>query len=145
DAILAVSEKLDPLRGGASFRPTADEVVHPQINQKRDPDDESRQRRSIYRLVINSAKDPIQDALDCPDPSVKTPRRSVTTTPLQALGLMNNSFVLRQARGLAERVSKEAGDNEEAQVERAYRLVSGRKPTEAEPRRALELAKEHGM
>ena len=46
------------------------------------------------------------DALDCPVPSVKTPQRSTTTTPLQSLGLMNNPFVQRQAKALAERLSK---------------------------------------
>jgi hypothetical protein len=48
-------------------------------------------------MNVNSGKDPLLDAFDCPDPSVKTPRRGVTTTPLQALGLMNGSFVQRQA------------------------------------------------
>ena len=61
------------------------------------------------RINVNSAKDPLLDSLDCPDPSVKMPRRSITTTPLQALGLMNNSFVSRQARHFAERVRHVAG------------------------------------
>lgn len=145
DAMLAASDKLDPLRGGASFRPTADEVVHPQITRPRASDGDGRERRSIYRLVINSAKDPIQDALDCPDPSVKTPRRSVTTTPLQALSLMNNPFVLRMARSLADRLHREAGDDVEAQVRLGYRLAFGRLPTRIETDRSLALAREHGL
>jgi len=55
--------------------------------------------------------EPLLDAFDCPDPSVKTPRRGVTTTPLQALALMNNSFVQRQAEKLAARVMAETREN----------------------------------
>src|SRR5205807_7466386 len=93
-------------------------------------------RRTVYRMQVNSAKSPLLDALDCPDPSVKTPRRSVTTTPLQALGLMNNSFVLRQARCFAERVRQEAGAGADAQVAYAYRYAFGRPPTEQEAEQA---------
>jgi len=49
----------------------------------------------FMRMNVNSGKEPLLDAFDCPDPSVKTPRRGITTTPLQALALMNNSFVQR--------------------------------------------------
>ena len=65
------------------------------------------------------------DALDCPVPSVKTPQRSATTTPLQSLSLMNNAFVQRQAKALAERLSKESADKS-SQVQRAFLLAFGR-------------------
>src|SRR5262249_17339895 len=102
-------------------------------------------RRTVYRINVNSAKSPLLDAFDCPNPSTKTPRRGVTTTPLQALGLMNNSFVLRQAHHFAERVEKEAGKDAGAQANRAYRRALGRPPTKAEAGRAAALAKEHGL
>jgi hypothetical protein len=84
------------------------------------------------------------EAFDCPDPSTKTPRRAATTTPLQALALMNNAFVLRQASHLAGRLRREAGDNPEAQVVAAYRLAFGRTPTKDETERAAALVREHG-
>ena len=85
------------------------------------------------------------DAFDCPDPSVKTPRRGVTTTPLQALGLMNNSFVLRQASCLAERAITEASHDLPTAVQTAYRLTLGRSATREETERALAAAKERGL
>ena len=96
-------------------------------------------------MNVNSAKSPLLDGLDCPDPSVKAPRRASTTTPLQALGLMNNSFVHRQAQRFAERLRREAGDEVGAQVGRAYLLALGRPATDTEARRATALAREHGL
>jgi hypothetical protein len=102
-------------------------------------------RRTVYRMNINSAKSPLLDAFDCPDPSVKMPRRSTTTTPLQALGLMNNSFVQRQAKHFAERVRREARGDTAAEVAWAYRVAFGRPPKPAEAERAAKLVREHGL
>ena len=96
-------------------------------------------------MNVNSGKDPLLDAFDCPDPSVKTPRRGVTTTPLQALGLMNSSFVQRQAKHLAERATEAAPQNLEAAVTAAWRLALGRPPTEAEASRATAAARDRGL
>ena len=72
-------------------------------------------------------------------------RRTVTTTPLQALTLMNNSFVQRQSRVFAERMANEAGADMEAQIALAYRYAFGRSPDRRETERALEVAKQHGL
>jgi hypothetical protein len=144
DAMLAVSGQLNGQIGGPSFRPFAVKVFNSNFYDLTDPIGPEFNRRTVYRMNVNSAKSPLLDALDCPDPSVKAPRRSVTTTPLQALGLMNNSFVQRQVRYFAERVEKEAGGDLATRVRHAYRLALGRAPSDEEPRRALALAKEHG-
>jgi hypothetical protein len=95
-------------------------------------------------MNVNSGKDPLLDGFDCPDPSIKTPRRRTTTTPLQALSLMNNSFVNRQAKYLALRVEKEGGDSSKA-IELAYRYVLGRSPTKQEASDSASLSAEHGL
>ena len=110
-----------------------------------DRDDPEFNRRTVYRMNVNSGKDPLLDAFDCPDPSVKTPRRGVTTTPLQALGLMNGSFVRRQADYLAERARRLAPDDPAGSVRAAYRLALGRSPSEEETRRALDAARRRGL
>ena len=61
-------------------------------------------RRSVYRMWTRGGRSGLLDAFDCPDPSTTTPKRAVTTTPLQALALLNNSFVLRMADKFAQRV-----------------------------------------
>jgi hypothetical protein len=58
---------------------------------------------------------------------------------------MNNSFIQRQSRLFAERVSKEAGTDPTAQVDRAYRLAFGRPPTATETQRAVAVARENGL
>jgi hypothetical protein len=145
DAMLAVSGQLNGRMGGPSFRPFTVKVFNSHFYELTDPLGPEFNRRTVYRVSVNSATSPLLDALDCPDPSVKTPRRSITTTPLQALGLMNNAFVLRQARHFALRVAAEAGADPAAQVERAYRLAFGRTPSAAEVHRAVALAREHGV
>src|SRR5258705_7083821 len=96
-------------------------------------------------MNVNSGKEPRPDAFDSPDPSVKTPRRGVTTTPLQALALMNGSFVQRQAAKLAERAMREANDHLTVAVDAAYRFALGRVPTTEESSRATAAAKERGL
>lgn len=137
DAVLAVSGQLNLRLGGPSFRPF--DILQFPANaylptDKPEPD---HQRRTVYRMNVNSGKDPLLDAFDCPDPSVKTPRRGITTTPLQALGLMNGSFLQRNAAHLAQRAHQEAGPSPEPAIRHAYRLALGRFPTDPELSRAL--------
>src|SRR5690349_7264677 len=96
-------------------------------------------------MWARGGRSPFLDTFDCPDPSATTPRRAVTTTPLQALALLNNAFVLDQADRLAERLRREAGRDVEKQLARAYQLAYGRTPEMGElelPRRFIER---HGL
>jgi hypothetical protein len=140
DAMLAVSGELNLTMGGPSFRPFKVRVFNSNFYDLLDPEGPEFQRRTVYRMNVGSAKNPLLEAFDCPDPSVKTPQRGSTTTPLQALGLMNGTFVLRQARHLAQRV---AGDADP--VESLYRLTFGRLPSASEKTVAANLVREHGM
>src|SRR5262249_32533331 len=84
----------------------------------------------------------------CPDPAVSAPSRSVTTTPVQALALLNGSFTLRAADRLTRRVENEvesAKDPMAARVERVYQFMLQRTPTTEELRLARPLVKEHGL
>jgi hypothetical protein len=64
---------------------------------------------------------------------------------LQALGLMNNSFVLRQAEHLAERSMTESKSDLPKAVQAAYRLALGRAATNDEAKRALTAARDRGL
>jgi hypothetical protein len=81
DAMLFVGGRLNPRMGGPSFRPFTTTDFNATFYHPLDRDDPEFNRRTVYRMNVNSGKDPLLDAFDCPDPSVKTPRRSVTTTP----------------------------------------------------------------
>ncbi len=145
DAMLAVSGRLNETMGGPGFRPFKVTVFNSTFYDLIDEDRPDFNRRTVYRIGVNSAKDPLLESFDCPEPSVKTPRRNSTTTPLQALGLMNNPFVLRQARYMAERVRAEAGADDRACAIRAYRLAFGRSPSEAERERAATHIAKRGL
>jgi hypothetical protein len=145
DAMLMIGGRLNPAMGGPGFRPFTVTVFNSSFYNLFDKDEPEYNRRTVYRIGVQSAKDPFLESFDCPEPSVKTPRRSITTTPLQALGLMNNAFVQRQAKYLAERAAREAGQGIEEQVDRAYRLALARSPTSTERERAAKLAGEHGL
>ena len=145
DAMLLASGQLNVRMEGPSFRPFKLTVFNSNFYELNDPVGPEFDRRTVYRININSAKDPLLETLDCPDPSVKTPRRAVTTTPLQALGLMNDTFVLRQARCLAARLESIAGTDIPKQVDWAYRLTLGRRPREPERERASALTRDAGL
>jgi hypothetical protein len=102
-------------------------------------------RRTVYRSNINTGRSPFLDGLDCPAPSLAAPKRRTTTTPLQALALMNDTFVLRQAKHFAERVRQAAGNDVEAQVTLAYRFALGRPPTAEERAEVAKLVREKDL
>ena len=145
DAMLAVSGQLNPAMGGPSFRPFTITEFNAAFYHLVDRPEPEFNRRTVYRANVNSGKDPMLEAFDCPDPSVKTPRRGVTTTPLQALELMNNSFVQRQAKQLAERAMASAGGDLGTAIQAAYHLAVGRAPTADETTRATAAAKDRGL
>jgi mono/diheme cytochrome c family protein len=145
DAMLSVSAQLNPQMGGPGFRPFKVTVSGSHFYEITDPIGPEFNRRTLYRMNIQSGKDPLLDSLDCPDPSTKTPARSVTTTPIQSLGLMNNAFVQRQCRSFAERLKKEAGENSAAQIRLAYLLAFGREPRADETKQSVVLARAHGL
>jgi hypothetical protein len=145
DAVLAVSGQLNPSVGGPSFRPFDALKFPANAYVPVDKIGAEFNRRTVYRMNVNSGKEPLLDAFDCPDPSVKTPRRGVTTTPLQALALMNNSFVQRHAGLLAERALHESANELPRAVEAAYRLALGRGPSKVEAERALAAARERSL
>src|SRR5258708_2917650 len=129
DAMLSISGTLNPKMYGPSFRPF--QIVKNSGSyhtyQPADSADPEQQRRTVYRMNVNSGGNPMLEALDCPLPSVKTPKRTTTTTALQALSLMNNSFVHRREEGFPDPVSKEAADPP-ARPERPFAPALGRAP-----------------
>ena len=143
DAMLAVSGQINLQMGGPSFRPFTITEFNASFYQLVDRPGPEFNRRTVYRVNVNSGKDPLLDAFDCPDPSVKTPRRGVTTTPLQALGLMNNTFVQRQATHLAGRAT--AGNDVREAITTAYLLALGRPPTADESTQATAATAERGL
>jgi hypothetical protein len=147
DAMLSVSGMLDVKLGGPSFRDheIAQAEGTPAILYTAvGPDAAGHNRRTLFRAWARGGRSAFLDAFDCPDPSTTAPRRSVTTTPLQALSLMNNALVLYLSDAFAARLAREAGADVDRQIERAYRLAFGRAPELTERERAAAVIERHG-
>jgi hypothetical protein len=146
DAMLFVSGRLNEQRGGPSymdFRPYVYKTT--QYYEPIDPVGAEFNRRSIYRFWARGGRNPLLDTFDCPDPATAAPRRGNTTTPLQALSLMNNSFTLRMAEHFAERVTREKPQSIEQQVQRAFELAVGRLPTAEELQESVNFVRNYGL
>src|SRR5260370_36632153 len=76
-------------------------------------------RRTVYRFVVRSVPNPFIERLDGADPNLVTPVRTTTVTALQALALLNDPFMIKQAEFLAERLKKITRDPAR-QIEAAY-------------------------
>ncbi|HEX8916512.1 MAG TPA: DUF1553 domain-containing protein, partial [Humisphaera sp.] len=145
DAMVAAAGELNPALGGPGYEDYFTFTNNSTFYEPRDYPGPTFQRRSLYRTWVRSGRNPLLDAFDCPDPSTKTPRRAVTTTPLQALSLMNNSVVLRMSDAMAARAKREAGDDVAKQVGVVYRLAVSREPTAEEATEASVFATKHGL
>lgn len=148
DAVLRVTGKLDLKMGGPSvkqFIQTPGIHVTPNVDYLNfDVDRAENYRRSVYRFIFRTLPDPFMDNLDCPDSSQLTPARNISVSPLQALAMLNNRFMVRQSEHLAERAAQ-AGKNMPAQIRSVYQLALGRGPTAKEARALAEYASKHGL
>ncbi|MFP6769367.1 MAG: DUF1553 domain-containing protein, partial [Planctomycetaceae bacterium] len=145
DSLLAVSGSLNRSIGGPGFYDFTTYTNNSQFYEVKDPVGVSFDRRSLYRTLARSGRNPFLDAFDCSDPSTKTPRRVVTTTPLQALALLNNEFGFRMADRLAERTVIDSGPHPTAQVQRAFVICLGRKPSPIELDDSRRFVARHGL
>ncbi|HTH48917.1 MAG TPA: DUF1553 domain-containing protein, partial [Candidatus Limnocylindria bacterium] len=89
-------------------------------------------RRSLYTFWKRTVPPPMMIAFDAAERNVCAVRRQSTSTPLQALALLNDPQIVEAARHVGERMLREGGTNTQAQVTFAFRLVTGRTPTAKE-------------
>src|SRR5262245_32867508 len=144
DTLLSVSGKLDLRMGGPGFRLyryLEDNVATYVPLEQHGPET---YRRAVYH---QNARSSLIDGLtdfDLPDNAAAAPNRIRTTSPLQALTMLNHSFTPVMADALAERVKREAPQSLAAQVRRAFAISFQRQPTAEEESEALGLIKAHG-
>jgi hypothetical protein len=148
DAVLAAAGTLDLTMGGPGWQDF--KVEHPQHSPHyrydlADHEDKKTWRRGVYRFIVRSQTQPFMTCLDCADPSMRVEKRNESISALQALALLNNGFMVVQARQFADRVVREAGNDPVAQVKRAFELAMGRDPDAEEAAALVEVAKAHGL
>ncbi len=147
DSVLAVSGTLDKTMGGPGWQDFVvefpDHSPHYEYGLA-DPEDTKTWRRSIYRFIVRSQTQPWMTSLDCADPSTRVDKRNESLSSIQALALLNNGFILTQAKHFADRVGKQSNDISD-QVEVAHRLAFGHAPSDGQRAPLIEFAKMHGV
>jgi hypothetical protein len=143
DTLLQVSGNLERTMGGPGYQ-LWDTSNYVTVYAPRKNLGANEFRRMVYQFKPRLQQDPVFGAFDCPDATQTVSRRHVSTTPLQALNLLNDPLVHAQAAAFAQRVQREASGLEE-QVRHAFRLAFGREPRESERTAALNLARARGL
>ncbi|MEC9094432.1 MAG: DUF1553 domain-containing protein [Planctomycetota bacterium] len=147
DAVLQVSGLLNFKMGGPSYQDFV--IQRPEHSPHYeyhlyDPFDLTTHRRAVYRFIVRSQPQPFMDTLDCADPSFSVPKRSETLTALQALGMLNNRFMVAMSQQFAERLEKK-DVGLRAQIQRGFRAVTGRNPDQEEIVTMEKYAQQHGL
>jgi hypothetical protein len=143
DGILLASGKLDTKIGGRSYRIHNVKKTYAQWEVV-DNHGPHTWRRMLYQERMRRVDDQIFTAFDFPDCGQVRSKRPVSTTPLQALNLMNSPFVVEQSAFIAARAEKEAGQGTPA-VKRCFELLLSRMPSAAELKASLAVSKSRGL
>jgi len=162
DSMLAVAGALRETGGGPGFylhEVDRENVYHYHPRETFGP---AEWRRMVYAFKVRMEQDGIFGSLDCPDGSLTIPKRSISTTPLQALNLFNSRFVMSMADRFAVRLESEVsrslntrssvnssgpmsrGTMEGHQIDLAWKLSMGRHPADSERVGALRFVQEQG-
>lgn len=94
-------------------------------------------RRSIYFMIKRTKLVPIMQSFDWPDSLTSLGKRSVTTTPSQALIFINDPNMRRMAEGFAKRISGKSDP-----IKEAYQIAYGRLPFDNELTAAVAFIEE---
>jgi hypothetical protein len=148
DSLLDVAGTLNRQRGGPPVYPPIDPSLRADTfkgpNWQDGVDDPTTWRRSVYVKVKRSLILPELDVFDCPEITYTVAQRNVTTTPMQALTLLNDPLILRQCALFAQRLKRECGNDSRRQIDRAFQLAVCRPPTDREMQMSLAFLKTRG-
>ena len=95
-------------------------------------------RRSLYTFIRRTAPPPSMTVFDASDRAMCIVRRQATSTPLQALLLLNEPQLLEAARLLAERVLRDHSADLDASIRTAFHLLTSQELSHEQ----LELSRE---
>ncbi len=138
DQALAVSGLLSSKMGGPSVYPYQPPGLWEALSDKSWryiytlSEGEDLFRRSMYTVVKRSSPPPYMLIFDAPDRNFCTVKRTVSSSPLQALALMNDPTFIEAAKFIASRMQQEGGETISARLTYGFRLVTGRKPAAKE-------------
>ncbi len=136
DAMLIASGRLNLKLGGPSVMIPVDKelvnLLYKPSQWKVTPDAAEHDRRSIYLMGKRNLRLPFFEVFDAPTLLISCGRRESSTHAPQALEMFNGTLANDLALAFANRLEREGGGNAHAAVDRAFRLVLGRRPTDRE-------------
>jgi hypothetical protein len=144
DCVLQVSGELNPAAGGPGFSffgtrgglngfPPLENFTPAEM------------RRMVYSHRVRMEAVPVFGAFDCPDAGQSMPRRSRSTTAIQALNLFNSPFLVERAAKFAARVEAVRPNDPPGQLDLSFELALGRRATSEEHAVMDEAIKKHGL
>ncbi|MCC9643359.1 PSD1 and planctomycete cytochrome C domain-containing protein [Rhodopirellula sp. JC740] len=144
DSILLASGKLNLKLGGRSYRIHNEKKTYAQWEVV-DNHGNDTWRRMLYQERMRRVDDQMFTAFDFPDCGQVRAKRPVSTTPLQALNLMNSDFVIEQSELIAQRAQDDAHGDMANAIDRCFDLLLGRPPIDDERQQCLAVAGQRGL
>ncbi|HSH93981.1 MAG TPA: DUF1553 domain-containing protein, partial [Roseimicrobium sp.] len=123
DTLLKVAGQLDLTGGGLPVELTAEPTIP---------------RRTVYGFIDRQNLPAMFRTFDFANPDSSSPQRFSTTVPQQALFLMNNSFLVEQARHFVTRKDVASITDEDKRIQRMYQVAYQRQASPDE----MKLAKQ---
>ncbi|MEM7370247.1 MAG: DUF1553 domain-containing protein [Bacteroidota bacterium] len=145
DNFLHTSGLLIPKIGGPSVRPYQPAGLWEELSCGRgtkyyfQDSGEALYRRSLYTFWKRTVAPPNMSIFDAASRQFCEPKRQSTSTPFQALALLNDPQVLEAARALGLRMMKEGGRDNTAIIRYGFRLATSRWPSNKELDVLIEL------
>jgi len=144
DSILMAADRLDTRLGGPGYRIHNIKKTYAQW-EVTDNHGNHTWRRMIYQERMRRVDDQLFTAFDFPDCGQIRSKRPISTTPLQALNLMNSPFVVEQAKAIADQALEETGGENQAAVIRCFERLVARMPEAEELRLGMQLASKQSL
>ncbi|WP_437185117.1 PSD1 and planctomycete cytochrome C domain-containing protein [Planctomicrobium sp. SH668] len=133
DTWLTLSGELDDSMGGSHPFPPIPQWGFSQHNPFDAVYDSN--KRTVYLMTQRIKRHPFLALFDGADPNASTGKRESTTTPSQALFMMNDPSMHQRSYQFALRLTQESSEKPE-QITRLYQMALSRVPTDEEIRRA---------
>ena len=140
DTILTVSGRLDAKLFGPSIHPHRKKEIDYRKLWSGPLDGDG--RRSIYTKVTRMEGPQFLELFDFPNPMATRGRRDRTNVPAQALALLNDPFVIEQAKFWAGQLVAADHKSIEERVRSMFHRALGRPPTRNERQRFVSLIRQ---
>ena len=139
DSILVSSGSIDLKLGGLGYH-----IYKPKLRYDQwkvvDNSGSHTWRRMLYQQRMRRVDDQMFTAFDFPSCAQVQSKRPRSTTPLQALNLMNGNLILEQSKLLADRAKQEGGEALDEQLRLMFMYTLGRAPEPEELAISKDLA-----